>query len=179
MLLSRLKERLCDEDLCQCEVRPMGGKLVLLSDRVDSKVKDLVANEDERLLKWFSSIRPWSKIEVVEEEPSYAFEKGINRFVNYTMSTEPPHQAQSPSFVEDSLNGPANTQLELWLMATSCMEDETLVKKTGVANMAVAKSVSAKKRNLDMLDIVYYQTPREMANKSGGCCSNYNNSLER
>ncbi|GAB4857126.1 hypothetical protein Ancab_015037 [Ancistrocladus abbreviatus] len=128
-LLARLKKRLCDEDPCKCKVRPMGGKLVLLFDRVDSKV--------------------------VEEEPYYDFEKGINRFGNYIMSAEPPHQAKSPSSIEDSLNGFGNTQLELPLMAASCKEDEMLVKKTVVAKMAVKKSMSVKNRNHDTPNIVY------------------------
>ncbi|GAB4830015.1 hypothetical protein Ancab_019659 [Ancistrocladus abbreviatus] len=164
---NKLKERLRDKDPCKCEVSLIGGRLVLLSNCKVSMVEELVANEDERLLEWFSSIQPWSNtkgkiqttlkvkvdgdefcIYVIEEETNYDFKTGTKWSGNNRKLSEDSYQAKTQSYVEDSMEDDSTPQHRSTSMAACCREGGMLGTMEDVVGI-VAKKFSRDRGNYD------------------------------
>ncbi|GAB4829646.1 hypothetical protein Ancab_019307, partial [Ancistrocladus abbreviatus] len=52
------------EDIALCEIRPLGGKLVLMTASGESNMATIVSDNQDKLSKWFDSVRPWNKEDI-------------------------------------------------------------------------------------------------------------------
>ncbi|GAB4827486.1 hypothetical protein Ancab_034370 [Ancistrocladus abbreviatus] len=60
-LLSTIQDRMLGEAIPLCEIRPLGGRLVLMLASEESSMEDIVANNHDKLSLWFEDVRPWRK----------------------------------------------------------------------------------------------------------------------
>ncbi|GKV50258.1 hypothetical protein SLEP1_g56970 [Rubroshorea leprosula] len=59
-MVRNLQEKFYMEGYFSCQIRAMGGKMVLLSRQDKEEVKDLVEMASEWLGRWFEEVRPWT-----------------------------------------------------------------------------------------------------------------------
>ncbi|GAB4854566.1 hypothetical protein Ancab_023147, partial [Ancistrocladus abbreviatus] len=63
-LLSSIQDRMVCEAIPLCEIRPLGGRLVLMIASGESNMANIVANNHEKLSLWFDAVRPWKKEDI-------------------------------------------------------------------------------------------------------------------
>ncbi|GKU93946.1 hypothetical protein SLEP1_g7495 [Rubroshorea leprosula] len=59
-MVRNLQEKFYMEGYFSCQIRAMGGKMVLLTDQDKEEVKDLVKMASDWLRQWFEEVRPWT-----------------------------------------------------------------------------------------------------------------------
>ncbi|GAB4837735.1 hypothetical protein Ancab_002604, partial [Ancistrocladus abbreviatus] len=63
-LLSNLFDRMLDATVPFCDIRPIGGRLVLMTTSGESDMASVVAHNWDKLSLWFDEVRPGKKEDV-------------------------------------------------------------------------------------------------------------------
>ncbi|GKV16172.1 hypothetical protein SLEP1_g26854 [Rubroshorea leprosula] len=66
-MVRNLQEKFYMEGYFSCQIRAMGGKMVLLSGQDKEEVKDLVEMASDWLRRWFEEVRPWTPQMIAKE----------------------------------------------------------------------------------------------------------------